>query len=211
MFSPKAQLAKFRAPIHMTTELWKSAKTGTYTPAARLYVKAYRNHIAAGLVTLYAAHKAGHVVGLDPNSSDFGKIIIGNRRFDIWQGEGSQARIAVKALQGIHARVTGKKEGGYLGKQYDLTGEVCRWARYKASPNVNLLLSLITGEDAVGKAQTPVQAGLSHITPLFWKDLAEGGPEESLQLRAIAAILGASGSITSQYREKEGSASGRKG
>lgn len=199
-FSPKAQVAKFRAPIEMVRELGKSAAARQMTPAAKLYTRAYRNHIIAGLTTLYLAKEAGHKVGTDPNSSDFGKIIVGNRRFDIWQGEGSQARIIVKALS-----------GGYKGKSYDLTGDMGRWLRYKVSPNVNLISALVTGEDAVGKAQTPGQAALSHITPLYWKDLAEGGPEESAQLRIIAAILSAGGGVTSQYRAGEGASAGRKG
>lgn len=199
-FSPKAQAAKFRAPVEMVRELGKSVAGKRLTPAAKLYARAYTNHIATGMLTLYLAKQAGHKVGTDPNSSDFGKIIVGNRRYDIWQGEGSQARIFVKAIT-----------GGYKGKTYDLTGDVGRWLRYKVSPNVNLGASLVTGQDAVGKDQSPIQAAASHITPLFWKDLAEGGPEESLGLRIATAILTASGGVTSQYREKEGSSSGRKG
>jgi len=199
-FSPKAQFAKVRAPIGMADELIKSAKARKMTPAAQLYTRAYASHIGTGMLTMYLAAQAGHKVSLDPNNSDFGKIIVGNRRFDIWQGEGGLARIFVKALS-----------RGYAGKSYDLTGDLGRWVRYKASPNVNLALSLATGEDAVGKPQTPVQAGISHVLPLYWKDLAEGGPEEDKAVKIIAAILGATGGVTSQYREGQGGSSGRKG
>lgn len=69
--------------------------------------------VGTGMGTLTLAKMAGAEVGDDPRSADFGKIKVGNTRYDIWGGFQQYARL-------LGQLVTGEKVSTITGKETQL-------------------------------------------------------------------------------------------
>jgi hypothetical protein len=72
--------------------------------------------IGAGMALLYAADAAGFEVEYDPRSSDFGKIKVGNTRYDIWGGMQPYVRVFAQIFSGA-------AKSANTGKMYQLDGK----------------------------------------------------------------------------------------
>jgi hypothetical protein len=101
-----------------------------------------------GLASLIGDDKKNKTVELDPRSSDFGKIRVGDTRYDIWGGFQQYVTFFSRQLTGASKSVNN-------GKMYDLDGKGAfgrtRWdtflsfARGKASPAVGMVIDALAG------------------------------------------------------------------
>jgi hypothetical protein len=101
-----------------------------------------------GLSSLVGDDKKNKTVEFDPRSSDFGKIRVGDTRYDIWGG--FQQYVTFFARQ-----IAGQSKSVNSGKMYDLDGKGAfgrtRWdtflsfARGKASPAVGMGIDFLAG------------------------------------------------------------------
>jgi len=184
MFSPRYTVSRFQTPYKIV-KYWEH--------------KRVRNEIAKdfvafgtlGLTVLSLAAFAGATVGIDPRESDFGKIVIGNTRIDMFAGMLQVTRLAARIVLKITDRIglTGKYLPDYA-KRASILEEVMRFSTYKLSPTVHLPNTLISGRDAVGRKVDPPEAIVRSVTPLFLQEGYDVGKDEGL-VGGILALAGA--------------------
>ncbi len=155
-------------------------------------------YVALGLGIIELANAAGADVTLNPMSSDFAKIRIGNTRLDVWGGFLPPIRLITQLL-------TGKRKSASTGTISDVNpGEtIGRFLRSKAHPSLGLGIDVSSEEDYLGEdfsldpknfltpniRRNPL---LRTITPLIIQDVAEALKEDGI---AAATIAGASGLV----------------
>lgn len=161
-------------------------------------------------VTLMSlASMAGMSVEADPRSSDFGKLKLGNTRYDILGGFGQYitlgARMAMflgsnayealtdeqgpahyKTVSGKYKRYN-EGEGKYDQKAGDA---VTRFLRNKLSPIASYLTDFYQGENVVGEKFEPVSAAQERMTPMFIGDILDMMEEYGMEEGAVRAAPG---------------------
>ena len=121
----------------------KSANTFVKTEAR----KALMSIIGGTIATLWVAKQLGAEVETDPRSSDFGKIRIGDRRFDITGGLASIPILFARTIGGIKSSTTGvvTKPDEYNGK--DLVSLLADFTENKLSPGARIMVDMINNEN----------------------------------------------------------------
>ncbi len=101
----------------------------------------------AGLTTaiLTTAKLAGYEVETDSTSSDFGKIKLGNRRFDMLGGYGPLIRMIIRTKEGKFKSAGGKRVPTSGSK------EVGQFVRFKVSPIIGTVWNSVERKDAIGQ------------------------------------------------------------
>jgi len=138
--------------------------------------------------TLALAKAAGAEVTLNPLDSDFGKIKVGNWRYDIGAGLIQHVRTIARISEALYKRSQGEKPK--LGQSAgDIAG---RFVRSKLAPLPGYIWDAQEGKDYTGKKFDPVKGGIERITPLFEQELVEAIIEEG-GMGALKASPGALG------------------
>lgn len=137
-----------------------------------LAVKDMAKFAGAATTILALAKLSGAQVSTDPRNTDFGKIKIGDTRYDILGGFQQYIRLAAQML-------TGKKVGSN-GKIIDLTkpnfqgqsrgSELLKFARNKLSPAAGMAVDFLNGVDATGKPVSLKNELYTHFSPLQLQD-----------------------------------------
>ncbi len=160
--------------------------------------------IATTIVGLAAA--GGAQVETDPRSSDFGKIKIGNTRYDVFGGFQPYVRTAAQLIAGEKKRADGsitKLNTGKYGAETraDVVGS---FLRSKESPVVSFVHNLLAGKDVVGNDVKYPQALYDLVTPLMVQDTIDVIKEQGKKgyLSMIPAMFGV-GVQTYKPREKK--------
>lgn len=179
--------------------------------------------VGTGMSVLMLAKLGGSETSADPRSSDFGKMILGKTRIDIWGGFQQVARLTAQMITGQGVSTT-------TGEVFPLSSEfifgaaregleavnvkreipsrgaaLLRFVRGKLGPIVGEATDQLTGEDFLGDEATPsrfTEASLKNpffenLVPLFVQDLIDAILEEGLAsgLKAVPSFFGA-GSVT---------------
>lgn len=104
-------------------------------------------------------------VGLDPRSSDFGKLRWGSLRVDLFGGYSQVARLATRGvLAGTDAY--GVTERPADRRDIDPLTEVGRFANAKKAPWIGVAVSLLTGKDFLGDPIAPHEVAAQALTPI---------------------------------------------
>jgi hypothetical protein len=124
--------------------------------------------------TILALSKLGGAdVGTDPRSADFGKIKIGNTRYDPWGGFQQYIVAVARLLSGEMVSSTTGKEFK-LGEGYKPTTRfdiVQRFLESKESPVLSFITSLLKGQTTMGeKVNIPVEIA-DRFIPMVWQDM----------------------------------------
>lgn len=167
------------------------------TPEIRsLAFKDMAKFIGTGMTLLQLAKLGGADVEADPHSADFGKIKIGDIRYDIWGGIGQYIRFFTQVASGQIK--TGAGDVMYVDKDvapFTTRADIIeRFGRGKLSPGVQLLWDSLAGENLVGEV-TDADMGevWSRIAPFYMQDIADAGKVEGWQgalAVGIPAMLG---------------------
>ena len=120
-------------------------------------------------------------------SSDWGKIIVGDTRIDIWGGFQQPMRLLALGAEQIAASLG----GGELEKsRSDILDTTQRFITYKLAPSVSIPLELLRGKTIIGQDTTPAET-LKRISPLVVQDAIEAyrahDPGAALVITALAA------------------------
>ena len=154
-----------------------------------MYLKDMSSFVGFGLTVLSLAALAGAEVEDDPRSSDFGKIKIGDTRWDIWGGFVQPIRAFVQSIsQERKSTTTGKivkLDGtGYGG---ETGGDVLlRFFRGKLAPVPAFAVNAYTGKDVMG---TPfdIKSGLIQMSyPLVIQSIVESAKKDGLAFGLLA-------------------------
>jgi DNA repair exonuclease SbcCD ATPase subunit len=137
-------------------------------------LKSMITYAAFGALFLSLAAAAGADVEHDPRSSDFGKMKIGNMRYDIWAGFQQVIRFIAQVT-------TGERKSTKTGKITKLDGKtfpfesrgdvVKRFFRSKLSPAAGTTVNMLTGEDMMGNEVTIEGEALKSVIPLYLQDV----------------------------------------
>jgi hypothetical protein len=161
-FAPRYAVSRF--------QLLYSPFKNIKDPVVRMEIaKDFAAFAGTGLAVLTIASLAGAKVGTDPESPDFGKIVMGHTHIDIWGGLQQPVRLIMQpilaGLDKTHLRETEKK--------IDPLEAGRRFLTYKLAPSVTIPAALLTGKDVVGNPQEPSETLLRSIVPLLGQDVFE--------------------------------------
>lgn len=179
-FAPRYAVSRF--------QLLYSPFKNIHDPIVRKAIaKDFVAFIGTGLTVLTLASLAGAQVGTDPESSDFGKIILGNTRIDIWGGLQQPVRLMLQPI------LAGLDKAGVrqASKPIDPLDAGLRFLSYKLAPSITIPKTLLTGKDMVGQKQEVPETLVRSIAPLLAQDVFEA--YESNENAAATAALGAGG------------------
>ncbi len=161
----------------------------------------YAHYVAGVALVLSVVSQApGVEIEVDPYSSDFGKIRIGDTRVDLLSGFQQAAVFAAKQMSTKNkSSQTGEIEQMDVDKWLK---NLTRFGRTKLSPMVGTSLDLWLGEDVTGEAVKPLRSAKDAamfagglIFPITWRDIYKitttdmGVPDKVAA--TVMAILGA--------------------
>ena len=194
LFSPRLTAARFQLP-------WSVVRKAS-GPAERAYAaRTLASMIGVNMFILAALDLSfgddeENRIGWDPRESDFGRIVIGGRtRVDIHGGYAQNARLLARMLltatdaHGVTERPAGARE-------IDPKAEIGRYANAKKAPHLQLLLTMMTGDDFMGRRTTVAETVQDSSIPISWNEAAETWRDETLDSpRLTAAAVFALNSI----------------
>lgn len=173
--------APFLSDTLFSARLWKSRLDllnpiyyARLAPAARKVALQSSSSFAAVVsATLAAAAAAGAAVEMDPRSSDFGKIKIGNTRYDIMGGLQQNIVLAARELTGEKKTGDGSivdlTEGGY-GQPNRFT-TLSDFVTNKETPVLATATRLLKGKDIGGNDVNPWTEVAKLFIPLGLQDV----------------------------------------
>lgn len=181
LFSPR----KWSATINMfNPERYLNPKISRTARMAAL--KQLIGSVAITTTVLSLAKASGAKVEKDPRSSDFGKIVVGNTRYEVTGGNSTYAVLIARLLFNQTKSTT---NGGItqLGQGYKPTTRMdvtLRYARNKLSPLASLAADAMYGTDGSGKPFEVKQEVLDRIKPLIISDLIQLMQQDKSQVIA---------------------------
>lgn len=165
-FSPRFVASRVQVPF----DIFRS------TPAVRKVVA--RNLVAfvgEGMGILGLAKLSGAEVESDPRSADFGKIKIGNTRYDFWGSYLPYVRLVTQLRTGERLST---KTGGLVPLDKEET--IINFLRSKESPIAGFVHDLIKGETFMGDELRMSDAGkiaIERLTPMVLGDILDAMKE----------------------------------
>ena len=125
----------------------------------------------------------GAEVGTDPRSADFGKIKVGNTRYDILGGFQQYFRLASQLISGeVVSTVTGRTVT--MGEGYKpLTrlGVAGRFLQSKQNPVVSFATSWLQGQNFIGQDFNVASETINRFIPMVWQGLYDIYQERGLE------------------------------
>lgn len=199
MFSPRYLASRIN--------LLSPAKYAKMPPEVRkMALRDMVTYIGFGLTILALAGLAGADVEDDPRSTDFGKIRIGDTRYDIWAGFQPIIRTLMQVISGQKKNtVTGEIENlgdpekPFSPTRLDVLG---RFARTKASPAAGTTINLLQGKDFMGNEVTIEGEAVKNLIPLYIQDMKEIYQTEGAGGLAATAIPSLFGVGVQNYKSK---------
>jgi hypothetical protein len=189
LFSPR----KISATVNMLNP--KRYLDPKVSPTARR--AAIRNMVgsAGATATLLALAAAmGIDVEKDPRSSDFGKVKVGDTRYDLTGGNGTYAVLIARLLSN-QTKSTTSELVSTLGESFGSSNRfdtLTKFARNKLAPSASFVADWLAGENAVGE---PFEAGkgvVQRLMPMIVSNALETYENEpnALFRNAMAEMFG---------------------
>lgn len=199
LFSPRLIASRF----NMLNPVWYAKQK----PAVRLEaIKSFAEFIGVGvtiLALLKIALGKNVNVELDSRSTDFGKLRVGNTRWDIWGGFQQWVRVISQVVSGY--RKTSKGEVVELSPKkfpYETRLSVVEnFLRGKLSPTASMIADAIEGETAFGEKITAGSIVQRLAVPLYLQDIDEAIKTWGLDALFTVGVPGAFGVGVQTYQE----------
>jgi len=191
-FSPRFQVSR----VQVVGDLI-SPKTSLL--ARKVIARDLAEFFATGMGVMAMAKMGGAEVETDPRSSDFGKIKVGDTRYNYWGAFQPMASLAGRIYSGeIKSTGTGKikkKERISLG----IDNTVVQFLRTKLSPAAGRGFDILIGETFLGEPVEPTakflgKTAFESLVPLFIQDTVDAwrfqGADAQLPISAGLAFTG---------------------
>ena len=197
-FSPRLIASRF----NMLNPLWYAKQPPLVRKEA---IKSFAEFVGVGTTIVTLAKLGGAEVETDPRSTDWGKIRVGNTRWDIWGGFQQWGRVFSQIASGERKTQKGdiiplSRKKFPFETRFDVTE---RFLRGKLAPVPSLALELFEGSKLFGEEIKFTQEVAENITPLYLQDIKEAfeqlGPWSMLTVGAPAFF----GAGTQTYEEKK--------
>lgn len=174
-------------------------------------VKSFAEFAGVVLTIGQLAKLGGAEVELDPRSSDFLKIRVGDSRWDLAAGFSQFVRLFAQMATGERKTLDSKDIISLSGDKFpfETRGDVAlRFLRSKLAPVPSLVTDLMFGaKNVVGDDLTLGQEFLDNIIPLYMQDIAEAYNEFGPSALFTVGIPGFFGAGTQTFERNEGSSS----
>ncbi len=144
-------------------------------------------------------------VELDPRSTDFGKIKIGNTRFDIWGGYQQWVRTIVQVASGVNkSGTTGEmisEEKFPFTTRWD---RILRFVEGKLAPTPALVKELLQGaETYYGEDMTLGTTAYEKFTPMYLQDIIQSFIDGGMPIGILAGVTAFHGVGVVTYGEEK--------
>jgi len=169
-------------------------------------LKNMAQYTITGVAFLAMAHRLGAEVESDPRSSDFGKLKVGNSRYDIWGGGAQYIRAFAQILT-----ATRKTNGGMQKldtKNQEVVG--ANLVRSKLSPLVGFGVDVTLGKNIVGE-EVKLKDAWKLTVPMLWNDINDARKDSGADGAAVAGVLSFLGIGAQTYTPKSGGSGGGAG
>ena len=170
-------------------------------------LKSLFTFVGAGLTILSLAKISGAEVGDEPRSSDFGKVKIGNTRFDMWGGFQPLVRASAQIATGKYISSTTGKEMT-LGEGYKPMTRadiVQRFVEGKLAPIPSFIVALMKQQEPGSGKPVSVQKEIGkRFVPMVLQDLYDLAQESPELLPAGLLSLFGVGVQTYEDRARKG-------
>jgi len=187
-FAPRFAVSRVQAPA-------EAARLLKHPELRAEIIKQWAAYLGTGMSVLALAKMAGADVEDDPDSSDWGKIVIDNKHIDIWGGIQQPMRILAKAIKGGVERVKGDET------DVNTIADIGNFLKYKLSPPVAIFNELLSGEDVIGRETEEIEVGdielpkaatvfVKNMTPLVIQSAVEAYQEGEDPAVVSALALG---------------------
>jgi hypothetical protein len=157
-------------------------------------LKSLLTFTGVGITTLSLAKMGGAEIGVDPRSADFGKIKIGNTRYDPWGGFQQYIRLGAQLITGQHiSSTTGVRstvgEGYKPVNRLDILG---RFFETKTAPVASFAIGLMRGQNAMGEKMDIPGEIAQRFIPMVIQDMADLVKERGIEgiVMGIPGIFG---------------------
>lgn len=146
-------------------------------------------------------------VELDPRSTDFGKVKVGNTRLDPLAGLSQHIVLGARSVMGEKKTLSGEVQP-IRGKEVPFGGDrwpdiVARHVRGKLHPVPSSVANLFDGTDLGGEEATVLNQAGNMVAPITYIDIWTALKEEGLDDGAALALLALLGEGIQTYKKKE--------
>ena len=183
-FSPRFAMSRFAVVPEAVTKVYKGKVKGEEAIVADEIAKQWGALAVTTSIVYGLALLAGAEVGDDPEEADFGQLIFGNTRVDIFAGMGPAARLVSKFADAGIKRISGEEVS------VDLSTQVLNTLfKYKASPWISGTIELATGKRYVTREE--ISAGrvlIERTIPISLSNIFQN-IEDDAAFNEIAAEL----------------------
>ena len=191
-FAPKFAASRIQSPF-MWWRYWKLPRVRK--EAAKVIVK----FATLGATVLALAKWRGAEVETDVRSSDWGKIRIGDARYDIWGGIQQPMRLAFRiGLSGIDRLRT--EDPVRNSDPFSLIGQ---FVSYKFAPPITLAHTLLTGKNIIGQKESITETTVNAMLPLVIQDIRDAWELEGPKKAAVAGTAAFFGLGVSTFKDSE--------
>lgn len=193
LFSPRLMASRFQMMNPMTYV--------NLPPQVRQQaLRAVLGSAAMALSAVGIAKMGGAEVGSDPRSADFGKIKVGNTRYDLWAGFQQPIRALSQIISGkVISTTTGREmtlgEGYKPMTRLDI---VWNFLQSKESPVASFIMGMMQGQNGIGQPFNVPEEVISRMTPMILSDMFDLYQEHGVKGLAMA-VPGAFGVGSQTY------------
>ena len=193
-FSPRYFISRFESNgmgVLAIGDLAKSAVTRqALDPVSKAIAGDVLKFYATGVTAMGLAAAAGASVETDPRSSDFGKIRVGDTRYDVWAGNQQIARFIATEYKGQ------KKSNGSVSA-YPRNTTALNFLRSKLGPMPGLVWDVLKGSTPTGDKVDSSPASLKRIlwnefVPMIAQDITSAVQTSGVAggIKTLPTILG---------------------
>ncbi len=151
-------------------------------------------------------------VNLNPTSSDFGQVKIGDTRFDVTGGMRSLATLAARLTDGLVTNIFGGKplnerifpKAGYIGGSKGLIDVITNFYENKLSPALQVAMDIARNYTKFDKEELNFWRELEEaVVPIPIQNIWEGADNNKRANLMLIIILDALGVSTNTYKKKK--------
>jgi len=168
LFAPRFATSRIEYPFLAFKQITRGNRR-----VAKAITKEYVKVAIGGVTALKLAEMVSGVdVGLDPRDSDFGKVVVGNTRIDIWAGLAQPSRLIMRMLMALTDEL-GTTSPGRGQRPIDPLDEIQRFVKYKLAPWITVSSELVTGKSVVGEKRGKGETLLRAPMPIVAEDIID--------------------------------------
>ena len=170
-------------------------------------LKALFSSAAIATTVLGLAKTAGADVEADPRSSDFGKVIVGNTRYNVTGGFNTYITLGARLATNERKSLSGSvKEMGTEKSRFDGSGTrlttLGDFARSKASPIASFVGDYLAGSNMIGEPFETKKAIADRMIPMFMQDYYDLTKDQGFVKGSEMAVPGLFGVNASTYKPR---------